>query len=47
MGRLTAARVRALRSPGKYHDQHGLILGVAPGGVQAVGVAGHGPGPAP
>ncbi len=32
MGRLTAARVRALKSPGKYHDQHGLILRVAPGG---------------
>ena len=32
MGRLTAARVRALDTPGKYYDQHGLILRVAPGG---------------
>ncbi len=32
MGRLTAARVRAIRKPGKYYDQHGLVLRVAPGG---------------
>ena len=32
MGKLTAARVRALNTPGKYYDQHGLILRVAPGG---------------
>lgn len=32
MGKLTAARVRALNEPGKYYDQHGLILRVAPGG---------------
>ena len=32
MGGLTVARVRSLKSPGKYHDQHGLILRVAPGG---------------
>ena len=29
---LTAAKVRAIRTPGKYTDQHGLILRVAPGG---------------
>lgn len=32
MGKLTVARVRALNKPGKYYDQHGLILRVAPGG---------------
>ena len=32
MGKLTAARVRAINAPGKYYDQHGLILRVAPGG---------------
>ena len=32
MGKLTAARVRALNKPGRYYDQHGLILRVAPGG---------------
>ena len=32
MGKLTAAGVRALDTPGKYYDQHGLILRVAPGG---------------
>ena len=32
MGRLTAARVQAAKKPGKYYDQHGLILRVAPGG---------------
>ena len=32
MGKLTAARVRAIKTPGKYYDQHGLILRVAPGG---------------
>ena len=32
MGKLTAARVRALNKPGKYYDDHGLILRVAPGG---------------
>ena len=32
MGELTAARVRAINAPGKYYDQHGLILRVAPGG---------------
>ena len=32
MGKLTAARVRTLNKPGKYYDQHGLILRVAPGG---------------
>ena len=30
--KLTAAKVRELNTPGKYHDQHGLILRVAPGG---------------
>ena len=29
---LTAAQVRAIKAPGKYYDQHGLILRVAPGG---------------
>ena len=32
MGRLTAASVRGIKTPGKYYDQHGLILRVAPGG---------------
>ena len=32
MGRLTVSSVRALSKPGKYYDQHGLILRVAPGG---------------
>ena len=32
MGKLTAAGVRAINAPGKYYDQHGLILRVAPGG---------------
>ena len=32
MGRLTTADVRNLRTPGKYYDQHGLILRIAPGG---------------
>lgn len=32
MGKLTAAGVRAIKAPGKYYDQHGLILRVAPGG---------------
>ena len=32
MGKLTAAGVRAIKTPGKYYDQHGLILRVAPGG---------------
>ena len=32
MGKLTAASVRALNTPGKYYDQHGLILRIAPGG---------------
>ncbi len=32
MGKLTAAGVRAANKPGKYYDQHGLILRVAPGG---------------
>ena len=32
MGKLTAVGVRALKTPGKYYDQHGLILRVAPGG---------------
>ena len=32
MGKLTAAGIRALNTPGKYYDQHGLILRVAPGG---------------
>ena len=32
MGRLTAAGVRGIKTPGKYYDQHGLILRVAPGG---------------
>ena len=32
MAKLTAATVRAINSPGKYTDQHGLILRVAPGG---------------
>ena len=30
--KLTAAKVRAIRIPGKYGDQHGLTLRVAPGG---------------
>ena len=32
MGKLTVAFVRAVDTPGKYYDQHGLILRVAPGG---------------
>ena len=32
MVKLTAAAVRSINQPGKYHDQHGLILRVAPGG---------------
>ncbi len=32
MGKLTAASIRSLNKPGKYYDQHGLILRVAPGG---------------
>ena len=32
MGKLTVSSVRSLRKPGKYYDQHGLILRVAPGG---------------
>ena len=32
MGKLTIASVRSLTKPGKYYDQHGLILRVAPGG---------------
>ncbi len=32
MGRLTAAAVRAINTPGKCIDEHGLILRVAPGG---------------
>ena len=32
MGKLTAATVRGINTPGKYTDQHGLILRVAPGG---------------
>ncbi len=32
MGRLTKADVRALKVPGKYYDEHGLILRIAPGG---------------
>ena len=32
MGKLTAAGVRTINAPGKYYDQHGLILRVAPGG---------------
>ena len=32
MGKLTAAKVRATTKPGKYYDQHGLVLRVAPGG---------------
>ena len=32
MGKLTIASVRSLSKPGKYYDQHGLILRVAPGG---------------
>lgn len=32
MGKLTAASVRGLNKAGKYYDQHGLILRVAPGG---------------
>ena len=32
MGKLTAASVRGMNKPGKYYDQHGLILRVAPGG---------------
>ena len=32
MEKLTAAGVRGIKTPGKYYDQHGLILRVAPGG---------------
>lgn len=32
MAMLTATMVRALNTPGKYTDQHGLMLRVAPGG---------------
>ena len=32
MGKLTAAGVWGIKTPGKYYDQHGLILRVAPGG---------------
>lgn len=32
MGKLTAASVRGIHKPGKYYDQHGLVLRVAPGG---------------
>ncbi len=32
MGKLTISSVRATSKPGKYYDQHGLILRVAPGG---------------
>ena len=32
MGKLTVSSVRALTRPGKYYDQHGLIMRVAPGG---------------
>ena len=32
MAKLTEARVRSIKKPGKYYDQHGLILRVAPGG---------------
>ncbi len=32
MGKLTANGVRGIKTPGKYYDQHGLILRVAPGG---------------
>ena len=32
MARLTAAAVRAAKAPGRYYDEHGLILRVAPGG---------------
>ena len=32
LGKLTVASVRTLSKPGKYYDQHGLILRVAPGG---------------
>ena len=32
MGKLTASQVRSISEPGKYIDQHGLILRVAPGG---------------
>ena len=30
--KLTATKVRSISEPGKYIDQHGLILRVAPGG---------------
>ena len=29
--KLTASQVRSIKTPGKYHDEHGLILRVAPG----------------
>ncbi len=32
MGNLTAAAVRSAKVPGKYYDQHGLIMRVSPGG---------------
>lgn len=32
MGKLNAAFVRAVDTPGKYYDEHGLILRVTPGG---------------
>lgn len=30
--KLTAQRVKSINTPGKYHDEHGLYLRVAPGG---------------
>ena len=32
MGRLTAVAFRAINTPGKYTDEHSLILRVVPGG---------------
>ena len=37
--KLTAAFVRTVDRPGKYGDQHGLILRVLPSGTQAMDLA--------
>ena len=41
MPKLTAAFVRGVTKPGKYGDQHGLILRVQPSGSKAVDLAGN------
>lgn len=35
MGNLTVAKVRSLKSPGRYTDQHGLLLRVSPTGTKS------------